>query len=119
MSCICILLYACQHVFRTREPLPQFLPSARHALGNLERHIHDCLRKAHTTDSPGFGVSLAYVFAEQETMRNMVDTLEKLLKLSGDLFGTLAWLTQDASWTTGIVDEGKQGWYSTLEWDNV
>ncbi|THH26360.1 hypothetical protein EUX98_g7828 [Antrodiella citrinella] len=118
MSSICILMYACQHVFRTREPLPQFLPSARHALGILEHHTHDCLRKAPRHDARAFGVSLGYVFAEQETMRNMVNALEKLLELSGELFGTSAWLTQDGSWSTATMvdrdDEDLDGWYSTL-----
>lgn len=53
-------------------------------------------------------------------MRNMVDTLEKLLELCGELFGTSAWLTEDASWTTATaVDEGRDGWYSTLHWNEV
>ncbi|TCD67659.1 hypothetical protein EIP91_012169 [Steccherinum ochraceum] len=120
MSCICILLFACQHAFRTREPLPQFLPSARHALDTLEHHMHNCLRKAPRDDARAFGVQLGYVFAEQETMRNMVETLEKLLELSGELFGTSAWLTQDAAWSTStMADEGNDGWYSTLKWDDV
>ncbi|KAH8108201.1 hypothetical protein BXZ70DRAFT_46056 [Cristinia sonorae] len=120
MSCVCILLFACQHVFRTREPLPQFLPSARQALNTLERHVHHSLHSAPRDDPRAFGVSLAYVFAEQETMRNIVDTLEKMLELSGELFGTSAWLSEDAAWAPATaVDEGHNGWFNTLMLEDV
>nr|VWO99075.1 ATP-dependent RNA helicase CshA (EC [Ganoderma boninense] len=82
MSCVCITLYACQHAFRAREPLPQFLPSARHAFANLESHVQDCISEARAQEASALGLSLVYAFAEQEVMQNLVDTLEELLELT-------------------------------------
>ncbi|KAH9951443.1 hypothetical protein B0H21DRAFT_776136 [Amylocystis lapponica] len=103
MSCVCITLFACQHAFRAKEPLPQFLPSPRHA------------------GPHAMGLSQVYAFAEQEAMKDMVDALEELLELSGRLFGTSAWLTQDpfSSRTSTLHDEGGHGWYSTFRWEEA
>ena len=84
MSCVCITLYACQHAFRAREPLPQFLPSARHAFANLESHVQDCIHEAREQEPSALGLSLVYAFAEQEVMQNLVDTLEELLELTDE-----------------------------------
>lgn len=121
MSCVCITLYACQHAFRAREPLPQFLPSPRHALENLEAHVQDSIHTAREEDTHAMGLSLVYAFAEQEVMKNMVDTLEELLELSGRLFGTTAWLTheQRMSMTSLHEDTGDRGWYSTFKWEEA
>ncbi|EMD38705.1 hypothetical protein CERSUDRAFT_113885 [Gelatoporia subvermispora B] len=118
MSCVCIVLFACQNAFRAREPLPQFIPSARHAFGNLETHVQDCIRQAREEDAHAMGLSLVYAFAEQEVMKNMVDTLEELLETTGRLFGTSTWLTHDSRWSRMTVnDDGDHGWYSTFKWD--
>ncbi|KAI1790727.1 hypothetical protein LXA43DRAFT_973447 [Ganoderma leucocontextum] len=115
MSCVCITLYACQHAFRAREPLPQFLPSARHAFANLESHVQDCIGEAREQEPSALGLSLVYAFAEQEVMQNLVDTLEELLELTGRLFGTSAWLTHEShfSRTSTMEDGHDHGWYST------
>ena len=119
MSCVCIILYACQHAFRAREPLPQFLPSARHAFTNLESHVQDCIRKAREEEPHALGLSLVYAFAEQEVMQNLVDALEELLELTGRLFGTSAWLTHESHFSrTSTIEEGHDhGWYSTWKQD--
>ena len=115
MSCVCITLYACQHAFRAREPLPQFLPSARHAFTNLESHVQDCISEARAQEASALGLSLVYAFAEQEVMQHLVDTLEELLELTGQLFGTSAWLTHEThfSRTSTMEDGHDHGWYST------
>lgn len=115
MSCVCIILYACQHAFRAREPLPQFLPSARHAFANLESHVQDCIHRARELEPHALGLSLVYAFAEQEVMQNLVDTLEELLEQTGRLFGTSAWLTHESHFSrTSTMEEGDHGWYSTF-----
>lgn len=114
MSCVCLTLFACQHAFRAREPLPQFIPSARHALAVLQDNVQEFIRKARNEDPHSMGLSLVYAFAEQEVMENMVDTLEELLGLTGQLFGTSAWLTQFSSPTK---QEERNGWYSTCRWE--
>ena len=121
MSCVCIALFACQHAFRAREPLPQFLPSARHAFATLEEHVHARLQQARAEDPHALGLSAVYAFAEQQVMRNMVDTLESLLDITGSLFGTSAWLTQDSAWSRGttVQEEGEHGWYSTFKWEEA
>ncbi|KAI0332078.1 hypothetical protein GY45DRAFT_1299694 [Cubamyces sp. BRFM 1775] len=118
MSCVCITLFACQHAFRAREPLPQFLPSARHAFANLESHVQECIRRAREEDPHALGLSLVYAFAEQEVMQNVVDTLEELLEVTGRLFGTSAWLTHESHFSrTSTMEEGDHGWYSTFKWE--
>ena len=57
MSCVCIILYACQHAFRAREPLPQFLPSARLAFATLDAHVHECLMHAREEEPGALGVA--------------------------------------------------------------
>ncbi|KAI0798119.1 hypothetical protein C8Q75DRAFT_709584 [Abortiporus biennis] len=130
MSCVCIALFACQHAFRTREPLPQFLPSARHAFSSLERHSYKSIRRTRENDPNALGLHLIYAFAEQEILRDLVDVLEDLLSLTGKLFGASEWLMQNhasaASPDTASMDarmrlrrQDTQGWYTTSKWDEV
>ncbi|KZT03579.1 uncharacterized protein LAESUDRAFT_659459 [Laetiporus sulphureus 93-53] len=121
MSCVCITLYACQHAFRAREPLPQFIPSPKHALENLEHHVQDSIRQAREEDAYAMGLSLVYAFAEQEVLKNMVVILEELLENTGRLFGTSAWLTheQHLSMMSLPEEDGDNGWYSTFRWEEV
>ncbi|KZT66828.1 hypothetical protein DAEQUDRAFT_729793 [Daedalea quercina L-15889] len=121
MSCVCITLYACQHAFRAREPLPQFLPSPKHALENLEAHVQDSIRRAREEDPHAMGLSLIYAFAEMEVMKHMVCSLEELLELTGRLFGTTAWLTHSQHVSVASLHEevGDHGWYSTFKWEEA
>ena len=120
MSCVCIALFACQHAFKAREPLPQFLPSARHAFELLEDHVQERIKAAREADE-ALGLSLVYAFAEQQVMRRMVETIESLLDLTGNLFGCSTWLTQHShmSMMSTRNDDGDHGWYSTFRWEEV
>ena len=119
MSCICIALFACQHAYRAREPLPQFLPSARHALESLDTHVQERILEVQEEDMYALGLSLVNAFAEQEVMWNMVDTLEALLESTGSLFGTSAWLTHETQWSESTLHNNHglcdHGWYSTVQ----
>ncbi|KAF7796785.1 hypothetical protein EIP86_007969 [Pleurotus ostreatoroseus] len=119
MSCVCIVLFACQHAFKAREPLPQFLPSARHALSVLETSLQERIRQARQEDPRAMGLSLVYSFAEQDTLRNMVDSLETLLEVTGSLFGTSAWFTSASYWSRSSTREPTcdNNWYSTVKWE--
>jgi len=121
MSCICIILFACQHTFRTNQPLPQFLPSARHAYCALETHINESLQSASAIlTSKRSSLSLVYAFAEQEAMLNMVNTMEELLDLTGHLFGTDAWfVAEEISSGATTPDEEGRGWYSMLKREEI
>ncbi|KIJ69535.1 hypothetical protein HYDPIDRAFT_145711 [Hydnomerulius pinastri MD-312] len=119
ISCVCLTLFASEHVFRARQPLPQFLPSARQALEVLTAQIELRLWQAMEEDRSLMKLSLVYSLAEREVMKDMVDTLEDLLELCRQLFGTSAWLTQ--TWPEANLEEnptspGTPGdmWYSTL-----
>jgi len=109
ISCICVSLFACEQVFRARQPLPQFLPSSKQALKTLEIHIEDRIRRAREANGMVMGLSLVYAFAESEVMEDIVDTLEELLDLSRQLFGTSAWLTTQQPWPEMSVDEEAAG----------
>lgn len=65
------------------------------------------------------GLSLVYALAESEVMGDIVDTLEELLDLTRQLFGTSEWLTIQQPWEWMDVDvaNGSEGWYSALRWD--
>ncbi|EKM55792.1 uncharacterized protein PHACADRAFT_184561 [Phanerochaete carnosa HHB-10118-sp] len=123
MSCVCITLFACQHAFRAREPLPQYLPSARRAFELLEDHVRKRINQAREADPEVLGLSLVYAFAEQQVMRNMIDALEGLLELTGSLFGTSTWLTAQSTQvpctSTRYDEEADHGWYSTFRWEEV
>jgi len=93
ISCICVSLFACEQVFRARQPLPQFLPSSKQAFKTLEMCVEEQIRLARGKDGNLKGLSLVYAFAESEVMEEIVDTLEEVLDLSRQLFGTSSWLT--------------------------
>ena len=98
--------------------MPQFLPSARSALTPLENKVRLRIRQARQEDPQAMGLSLVYSFAELEVLKNMVDTLETLLEVTGSLFGASAWLTSETQWSKATLrEEGDHGWYSTLKWD--
>ncbi|KAH9174246.1 hypothetical protein EDB89DRAFT_2067893 [Lactarius sanguifluus] len=89
VSCVCVSLYACENAFRSRQPLPQFLPSTRHARAMLVSHIAKSMRHSKRV----LGLSHLYGFAEGEVLEDLVDTVERLLSISRTLFGTAEWLT--------------------------
>ncbi|KAJ3748883.1 hypothetical protein DFH05DRAFT_612900 [Lentinula detonsa] len=91
VSCICVSLFACEQVFGARHPLPQFLPSYRLALDNLKHSIDLHIRNTREKLDGPLGLSLIYALAETNIMTDIVDTLDELLDLSRQLFGTAAW----------------------------
>jgi hypothetical protein len=119
MSCICMAFHAAQHAFRSRQPLPQFIPSSRHALRVLQSQIRENRAGA---PSPLRGESLpaVHAMAEQELLSHLVDELEGMLELTRELFGAAAWLdvppSRPGSGLNTPVDEGghELGWFSTV-----
>jgi hypothetical protein len=109
--------HAAEHAFRSRQPLPQFLPSARHALKMLQLRIRE-----NGTDLPSAtSLPAVYAVAEQELLVKLVDELEGILALTRELFGAAAWLdvpppSRPGSGLTTPVDEGghELGWFSTV-----
>ncbi|KAH7318022.1 Fusaric acid resistance protein family-domain-containing protein [Rhizoctonia solani] len=90
VSCICIALFTCEHAFRSRQPLPQILPSPRKAFDELRREMMDSLQSApRATD-------VAYAIAENEVYDELIDALEHLITITRELFGTNAWLLDGA-----------------------
>ncbi|CAE6444637.1 unnamed protein product [Rhizoctonia solani] len=90
ISCVCIILFTCEHAFRSRQPLPQVLPSPRKAFEDLRREMMDALRGAtRATD-------VAYAIAENEVYDELIDALETLITITRELFGTNAWLMDGA-----------------------
>jgi len=93
VSCVCISLYACEHAFRARQPLPQFLPSVHHARTTLISHIALSMRQSQRVP----GLSHVYASAEGEVLAYLVETLESLLNIGRTLFGTAEWLTGEST----------------------
>ncbi|KAJ3567123.1 hypothetical protein NP233_g6565 [Leucocoprinus birnbaumii] len=92
VSRICIGLFASEQVFRARQPLPQFLPSSRAAFMALERQVEEHLLETRHEDCETSGMSLIYIFAELDLLAELVDTIDELVELTRQLFGTSAWL---------------------------
>jgi hypothetical protein len=74
--------------------MPQYLPSSRQAFNNLELRIEERIKQARKESSRSLGLMLVYSIAESEILKNLVDTLEELLELCGQLFGTSAALLE-------------------------
>lgn len=86
----------------------------------LEEQIQIRLHQALEEDPRMYDLSLVYALAERQVMRNMVDTLETLLEVTGSLFGTSMWLAQESyiSISTRHEDDD-HGWFSTFRWEEV
>lgn len=123
ISCVCVSLFACEHVFKARQPLPQFLPSSRQALSQLERHVKEQIgQRRQAGGGAQMGLPLVYAFAESEVLNDVVDTLEELLDLSRQLFGTSSWLTTQPplAEVNGAIESARSsrdGWCSSLQWE--
>ncbi|KAJ3915272.1 hypothetical protein F5877DRAFT_81995 [Lentinula edodes] len=91
ISCICVSLFACEQVFLARHTLPQFLPSYRQALENLKQSIDLHIRNTREKLHGPMGLSLIYALAETNILTDIVETIDELLELSRQLFGTAAW----------------------------
>ncbi|KAF8682375.1 Fusaric acid resistance protein-like [Rhizoctonia solani] len=87
ISCVCIILFACEHAFRSRQPLPQILPSPRKAFDDLRREMMDALQS--TTRA----TDVAYAIAENEVYEELIDAIEMLITITRELFGTNRWLS--------------------------
>ncbi|KAF8710760.1 Fusaric acid resistance protein-like, partial [Rhizoctonia solani] len=90
ISCVCIILFACEHAFRSRQPLPQILPSPRKAFDDLRREMMDALQS--TTRA----TDVAYAIAENEVYEELIDAIEVLITITRELFGTNRWLSDGA-----------------------
>jgi hypothetical protein len=97
VSAVHLNLFACAAAFRSLRPLPQFLPSSRHALEVLLDAVHDQL------DAPPDSADLVFAFAEAEVLEELVETVVRLVELTRAWFGTQTFLTGDEAWhsTTG------------------
>lgn len=119
ISCVCVSLFACEQVFMARQPLPQFLPSARQALQILEGQVEERIQEARKKDPFAMGYSLVYSFAETEAMRNFVDTVHELLDICRDLFGTASWMVTPSalpSRDVSLYEEGRGHITKKVSW---
>ncbi|KAF8746407.1 Fusaric acid resistance protein-like [Rhizoctonia solani] len=80
----------CEHAFRSRQPLPQILPSPRKAFDDLRREMMDALQS--TTRA----TDVAYAIAENEVYEELIDAIEMLITITRELFGTNRWLSDGA-----------------------
>ncbi|KAF8652680.1 hypothetical protein AX16_004186 [Volvariella volvacea WC 439] len=92
VSTVCISMFAAEQAFRGRRPLPQFLPSLHGALQTLKRDIEEKVQSVRVEEVGPLGLSRIYALAEIDVLNDLVDTLEHLLGIGRQLFGTLSWL---------------------------
>lgn len=93
VSRICINIFASEQVFRACQPLPQFLPSVRGAFITLEREVEEQILQSAQGEHESVGLSLIYVMSELELLAELVDTIDELVDLTRQLFGTSSWLS--------------------------
>ncbi|KAJ8080408.1 hypothetical protein PM082_017241 [Marasmius tenuissimus] len=92
VSCICVSLFACEQVFGARQPLPQFLPSSRKAFIHLEKRVGLHLQQTKEHNSIG-GLTVVYILAEAVMVADVVRSVDELLELCRQLFGTTSWFS--------------------------
>ncbi|KAI0317761.1 hypothetical protein OF83DRAFT_100961 [Amylostereum chailletii] len=96
VSGICLALYASEHAFRARQPLPHFLPPLQGALSTLVLQLEESSGYARPERREESGLPLAYTCAETKILGGMADTMESLLDVCRTLFGTATWLEPEA-----------------------
>jgi hypothetical protein len=91
VSAILVNLWALCQCFRSRSPLPQYLPSPRTSLDGLMLAMDDLARaQAAEVNSPTHGdqLGILYGMAENEAIGELCTVLEELVAAAGTLFGT-------------------------------
>ncbi|KAL0071633.1 hypothetical protein AAF712_001490 [Marasmius tenuissimus] len=94
VSCICVSLFACEQVFGARQPLPQLLPSSRTALMHLEERVGHHVQQCKEGHGPR-GLSVVYTLAEAVILADIVRSVEEMLDLCRQLFGTTSWFIEN------------------------
>jgi hypothetical protein len=112
MASVGLSFYALENAFRNRRPLPQFIPSARHAFNTLQSHVPLRLREGQMRAENPLESSLVWAMAESELLEGVVDNLEQMLELSRALFGSDAWLEESVQ--AMKEHEEMTGWFSTV-----
>ncbi|KZT52483.1 hypothetical protein CALCODRAFT_558069 [Calocera cornea HHB12733] len=91
VSSMILILYACEHAFKSQEPVPQFLPSTQQALyelmSGIKSHFH---RKDDEKQRPS-DMAYMFSFAESEAMAEISEALDDLLQLTTSMFGVKEW----------------------------
>ncbi|CUA73277.1 Protocadherin alpha-C1 [Rhizoctonia solani] len=78
-SCITLALYACEHAFRSQRALPHILPSCR--------KVFDAELRIDTLQT-----DVGHAMAENEVMEQVACTVDGLVQVARELFGTRIWL---------------------------
>ncbi|KAL7415885.1 Fusaric acid resistance protein-like-domain-containing protein [Mrakia frigida] len=109
VSSILVHLFACSHAFRSRLPLPQFLPSPREAVRQWEMKALEgllapedrptgngdvgevALLRSSSRENPGplhRDAAFLYAFAEAQALEEVIKVVEEITELSRALFGS-------------------------------
>lgn len=62
----------------------------------LEREVEEQILQSVQGEHESVGVSLIYVLSELELLAELVDTIDELVDLTRQLFGTSSWLSRQA-----------------------
>ncbi|KZO95734.1 hypothetical protein CALVIDRAFT_150264 [Calocera viscosa TUFC12733] len=91
VSSMILILYACEHAFKSQEPVPQFLPSTQQALDELLSGIKDHFQRKDPDKARPSDMAYMFSFAESEAMAEISETLDDLLHLTTSMFGVKEW----------------------------
>lgn len=85
-------IFACEQSFRSRQPLPQFLPSSHPLLNELIAEKEVNLGLEEHLDPHELSFSIISALAENEMLEGFVGSIENLLDICRALFGTTSWM---------------------------
>ncbi|KZO95732.1 hypothetical protein CALVIDRAFT_150249 [Calocera viscosa TUFC12733] len=95
ISSIVLILYICEHAFRSQRLLPQFIPSARPSLqvvvNGIGEHYTQRIERRRAGQSSRGDFPFIAAFAESEGIALLTDAVEDLVEVTRTLFGAAAW----------------------------
>ncbi|KAK4684367.1 hypothetical protein P7C73_g5815, partial [Tremellales sp. Uapishka_1] len=99
VSAVLISIWASAHAFRSKSPLPQFIPSPRRPVHELMNGLDDHarhVREAEKKEGKSYQaeVEILYGMAENEALGEVCDILDELVAAARKLFGSQMFMSE-------------------------